>query len=354
MRSSDVEIKPNFTYGEYNYGGGTDSGYASYPGGYYPGGTYTPGGVSGNSSNIGSIPAKAVDNDFITDKMTVAETDVGIEFTTAAGVKAVVLEPTGTDTGFIVVEAGANKSLSLNSESAAAGVAQAALIARETGSKSVEVQFPRDLAGASKLALKKIQEAADGLDVYVAFTQRITPSQLKKERDAKQEEQWALGYKYAVDSDDDEATASVSIKLKLSENQGQILTGIKVGTAETNARDAYISSLFDVPPLFSLETDQKNGWGAKAEISVSAALLGSDVKDGDTLYALVSDSETGKLYQSPVAVAGGTATIKTARTGTISVVRESVVSYGKDRLANTGTTEEDHAQNRRTVTIIPT
>jgi hypothetical protein len=212
------------------------------------------------------------------------------EFTTKSGITSTV---TVSEDG-VTVEAGLNKSGSLNSEATSAAVKKAAEIAKENGESSVTIDLPVGTTGLSKSTVKKLIEAAGDMAVQVNVPTVF----------------------------DGEAVGSISVPL--TETTGQILTGMTFKTDRTQQFENYVTNKWSTAVLGSFETAQKGGWGGTATLSVSMDKLGFSADDGTKLYAIIYDSKTGKLYQVPAVIDGGNVVFETKRTGIVTIVTANV------------------------------
>jgi hypothetical protein len=229
--------------------------------------------------------------------MEVNETENGgKEFVTDDGVSSKV---ESTPEG-VIVEAGLNESGSVNSESAAAAAAHAAQLlklaqlARENGESEIVVRVPEGAAGLSETAVKKIVEAADGIEIVLELVTVV----------------------------DGEVVGGV--KLPLTEESGQILTGFSFGTDRTEQLENFVAANFDTEVLGSFETAQKGGWGGEAEIAIELENLGFEAENGTELFALIYDPEAKKWYEAAAEVIDGAVVFETTRTGIVTIVTESV------------------------------
>jgi pectin methylesterase-like acyl-CoA thioesterase len=212
------------------------------------------------------------------------------EFTSKSGVTSTV---TVTEDG-VTVEAGLNKSGSVNSEATAAAVKRAAEIAKANGETSITIAIPEGATGLSKATIQKLVKAANGVKIVLALTS------IK----------------------DGEEVGSISIPI--NSKTGQILTGLHFETENIKSAQDYIEKKWKTEVLGSFETAQKGGWGAVATLRVDLENLGFTADDGTKLYALIYDTKTGKWYQVPAEIVDGNVVIETKRTGVVNVVTDSV------------------------------
>jgi hypothetical protein len=203
------------------------------------------------------------------------------EYKTKSGITAKV---TVTETG-VEVEAGLNKSGSVNSEATAAAVSKAAEIARLSGEKTVTIDLPEGTIGLSKSTVQKLIDAAGDTEVVVNITTVI----------------------------DGETVGSISVPL--TSETGQILTGLSFESESINSAQDYIKNKWETDILGSFETAQKGGWGDTATLSVSMDKLGFSAEDGTSLYAIIYDTKTGIMYQVPAVIVGDEVVVETKRTG---------------------------------------
>ncbi|MDR0946505.1 MAG: hypothetical protein LBM87_01980 [Ruminococcus sp.] len=209
-------------------------------------------------------------------------------FTSKSGITSTLIV---TEDG-VTVEAGVNKSGSVNSESTAKAVKKAAEIAKANGETSITVTIPAGAAGLSASTVKKLIEAADGMEITLELT-----------------------------SGDG---AAGSISLPINAGSGQILTSLYFNTKRTEQIENYVANNWNTAVYGSFETAQKGGWGAVATIKVSLDKLGFEAQDGEKLYALIYDTKAKKWYEVPAEIIGTEVVIKTKRTGIITIVTDSV------------------------------
>jgi hypothetical protein len=212
------------------------------------------------------------------------------EYTTNSGITAKV---TVTEAG-VEVEAGLNKSGSVNSEATAAAVKKAAEIAYANGYKSITIKIPEGATGLSKSTVQKLAQAANGLELVLALTSTI----------------------------DGEEVGSIS--LTINAQTGQILIGLKFDTKNIQNVQNYIANKWETDILSAFETAQKGGFGSTATLSVSMDKLGFSADDGTKLYAIIYDTKAKKWYQVSATVEDGNVVINTKHTGIITIVTKSV------------------------------
>jgi hypothetical protein len=127
--------------------------------------------------------------------------------------------------------------------------------------------IPEDATGLSKSTVKKLVEAAGGLDITLVF-------------------------KIIVDG---EVVGSAT--LPLTSSTGQILTGVLFDTIRTGQIEDQVADKWDAESLGSFETKQKGGWGDEpATITIELDILDITADDGAELYALIYDSKNKKCY----------------------------------------------------------
>jgi hypothetical protein len=251
---------------------------------------------SSNSNKTPPAPPTPTPNDpepnpYVTPSMDVMETENGTEYSTPSGAKSTVTE---SEEGEVKVEAGVNESGSVNSQSTAAAISEAAQIARKNGESSVKIQIPEGAVGLSKSTVQKFVDAAKGMEITLELKAML----------------------------DGEIVGGVT--LPLTSETGQILTGLEFGTNRTQTAADYVTKHWDTDILGSFETVQKGGWGTTATLSVGLDKLGFSADDGTKLYALIYDSKTGKWYEVPAEVIDGNVIFDTKRSGVITIVTKSV------------------------------
>jgi uncharacterized repeat protein (TIGR02543 family) len=212
------------------------------------------------------------------------------EFKSKTGITSTV---TVTEEG-VAVEAGINKTGSVNSEATAAAVKKAAQIAKANGETSITIQIPETATGLSASTVQKLLKAAAGTEIVLSLTS-IT-----------------------------DGGKAGSITLPINSKTGQILTGLYFETKRIYTVQNYIKKNWDTSILGAFETAQKGGWGAEATLSISLEKLGFEADDGTKLYALIYDTKAKKWYQSNAEIIDGNVNIKTKRTGIITIVTDSV------------------------------
>jgi outer membrane biosynthesis protein TonB len=231
------------------------------------------------------------ENPYVTSSMETRQTENGTEYTTASGAKSTVTQT--ADEG-VKVEAGLNKSGSVNSQATAAAVAEAAAIAQANGETAVKIELPEGTKGISKQTVEKLLNAAGDTAVVLDLPTVING----------------------------ETVGSVSVPL--TSDSGQILTGMTFDTSRTKSVEEYITKKWDTTILGSFETAQKGGWGEKATLSISTEKLGFAADNETSLTALIYDTKAKKWYQVSATVEDGNIIIKTKRTGIITIVTDPV------------------------------
>jgi hypothetical protein len=211
-------------------------------------------------------------------------------YVTKSGVKATV---TVTENG-VFVTAGLNKSGSVNSETTAAAVAEAARIAEANGFESITVIVPENGTGLSKSTVQKLVSAADGFEIVLVLTSM----------------------------EDGEEVGN--IRFSINSKTEQILTGLYFETSRIKTVQNYIAKKWKTDILGSFETAKKGGFGSTATLSVSMDKLGFSADDGTKLYALIYDTKAKKWYQVEAVIIDGEVVVQTKRSGIVSVVTERV------------------------------
>jgi hypothetical protein len=222
----------------------------------------------------------------------ITETPEGTQYTAANGATSTV---TVTADEGVKIEAGVNESGSVNSQSTAAAVSEAAKIAKENGETTVKIVLPEGTIGLSKSTAQKLMNAAGDVGIELEFPTTV----------------------------DGEAVGSVSVPF--TNETGQILTKMTFDTTRTEQIENYITSKWDTEVQGSFETAQKGGWGSTVTITIGLEQLGFEADDGTKFYAIIYDTKNDKWYQTEAAIEDGNVVIKTKQSGIITVVTKPVV-----------------------------